>query len=256
LQREGVEIRKNTKVLEVTAKSKSVSVQVETPEGQTETVVGTHILVATGRKANIEKLDLEKAGVAYNQKGIKTNDGMKTTNRKVYAIGDVAGGLQFTHVAGYHAGLVVRNALFGLPVKQQHNLIPHATYTDPAIAHVGLYEAEVKKKYGDKYRVLRWSFDENDRARAERQIEGCLKVFTTNNGQILGASAVGLHADELINFYAFAIANKMKVGAFTKMVAPYPTLFEVSKRVAYEFYKDKIDNPFLKGLMAFNRLFG
>ena len=256
LRREGVDIRANTKVLEVSHKSKSVSVSVETPEGEIEDLVGTHLLVATGRAPNVDRLGLDAANIQFDQKGIKVNKGLKTTNRKVYAIGDVTGGLQFTHVAGYQAGLVIRNALFGLPAKQDDNLIPRATYTDPAIASVGMNEEQVRKALGDKFRVLRWAFDENDRARAERSIEGCLKVYTDNGGKILGAAAVGLHADELISFYAFAIANKMKVGAFTKMVAPYPTLFEVAKRIGYEYYKDKIDNPILKGAMALNRLFG
>ena len=93
-------------------------------------------------------------------------------------------------------------------------------------------------------------------AQVEGLTETLAKIVTDNGGKILGAAAVGLHADELINFYAFAIANQMKIGAFTKMVAPYPTLFEVAKRISYEYYKDKIDNPVLKGLMALNRLFG
>jgi len=255
IRREGVDIRSNTKVREVSAKTKTVSVVVENPDGTVETIVGTHILVAAGRAPNIERLDLDAAGIEHSRAGIKANAGMTTSNKRVYAIGDVAGGLQFTHVAGYQAGLVVRNALYGMPVKQNDQILPWATYTDPAIAHVGMNEDQAREKHGEKFRILRWSFDENDRARAEKQTDGLLKVITTNNGKILGAGAVGLHADELINLYAFAIANGHKIGAFTKMVSPYPTLFEVAKRISYEFYKEKMNNPVLKALLSVNRLF-
>lgn len=255
VRREGVDIRSNTKVLEVKKKARAISVDVENPDGEVETIVGTHLLIAAGRVPNIERLNLDAAKVEHTKRGISINDALKTSNRRIYAIGDVASGLQFTHVAGYQAGLVIRNALFGLPVKQNRQIIPWATYTDPAIAQVGMNEEDARQKYGDKFRVLRWSFDENDRARAERQTDGLLKVLTDNSGKILGAGAVGLHADELINMYAFAIANNMKISAFTKMVSPYPTLFEVAKRISIEFYKDKLDNPLLKGLIALNRLF-
>ncbi|WP_299343880.1 FAD-dependent oxidoreductase [uncultured Maritalea sp.] len=256
IRREGVDIRSNTKVVEVKKKARAIAVDVEGLDGQIETLVGTHLLVAAGRSPNVERLNLDAAMVAHTNKGITINEGLKTSNRRIYAIGDVASGLQFTHVAGYQAGLVVRNALFGLPVRQNRQIIPWATYTDPAISQVGMNEEEARQKFGDKFRVLRWSFDENDRARAERQTDGLVKVLTNNSGKILGAGAVGLHADELINMYAFAIANGMKIGAFTKMVSPYPTLFEVAKRISIEFYKDKLDNPLLKGLIALNRLFG
>jgi len=256
IRREGVDIRANTKVVEVKKKARAIAVDIENPDGEIETLVGTHLLVAAGRTPNIERLNLDAAMVEHTARGISINDGLKTSNRRVYAIGDVASGLQFTHVAGYQAGLVVRNALFGLPIKQDRQIIPWATYTDPSISQVGMNEEEARAKYGNKFKVLRWSFDENDRARAERQTDGVLKVLTDKSGKILGAGAVGLHADELINMYAFAIANGMKIGAFTKMVAPYPTLFEVAKRISIEFYKDKLDNPLLKGLISLNRLFG
>lgn len=256
LKAEGVDIREHTKVLDMKKKGRAVSVRVQGPNGELDTLICTHVLVAAGRLPNMERLGLEMAGVQFEPTGIKTNSTMKTSNRRVFAIGDVTQGLHFTHAAGYQAGLVVRNALFGLPVRHNEQLIPWATFTDPAVAHVGMNETQARKKHGDNYRVLRWSFDENDRARAERQTEGLLKVLTDRSGRILGASAVGLHADELINMYAFAIANGHKVGAFMKMISPYPTLFEVAKRISVEFYKDKLDNPLLKGLIAINRLFG
>ncbi|WP_027833923.1 dihydrolipoyl dehydrogenase family protein [Maritalea myrionectae] len=256
IRREGVVIRQGVKVTQVGQKAKNIAVTIELKNGDTEEIVGSHLLLAAGRKPNVEALDLEKAKVNYDGRGIQVNKSLKTSNKRIYAIGDVAGGLQFTHVAGYHGGLVVRNALYRLPIKNDPTIIPWATYTDPEIANVGLTEADAREKYGDKFKVLRWSFAENDRARAEHVEEGLLKVITTPSGKILGAGAVGNNAGELINIYALAVANKMKVGAFTKMVAPYPTQFEIAKRIAVEFYKDKVDHPALKFLLQLNRMLG
>ncbi|MCF4097510.1 dihydrolipoyl dehydrogenase family protein [Maritalea mediterranea] len=256
VRREGVEICQGVKVTQVAPKGKNIVVTIEKESGETEEISGSHLLLAAGRKPNIEALALEKAKIEHDAKGIKVNSSLKTSNKRVYAIGDVAGGLQFTHVAGYHGGLVVRNALFRLPIKNDTTIIPWATYTDPEIANVGLTEADAREKYGDKFRVLRWSFAENDRARAEHVEEGLLKVITTPSGKILGAGAVGKNAGELINIYALAVANKMKIGAFTKMVSPYPTQFEIAKRIAVEFYKDKVDHPVLRFLLQFNRMLG
>jgi pyruvate/2-oxoglutarate dehydrogenase complex dihydrolipoamide dehydrogenase (E3) component len=256
IRREGVDIREGVKVTQVAPKAKNIAVTIETKSGETEEIVGSHLLLAAGRKPNVEALDLEKGKIKFDGRGVKVNKGLKSSNKRVYAIGDVAGGLQFTHVAGYHGGLVVRNALYRLPIKNDTSIIPWATYTDPEIANVGLTEADARKKYGDRFKVLRWSFAENDRARAEHVEEGLLKVITTPSGRILGAGAVGKNAGELINIYALAVANKMKIGAFTKMVAPYPTQFEIAKRIAVEFYKDKVDHPVLKFLLELNRTLG
>lgn len=256
IRREGVDIRQEVKVAKVAPKAKNIVVTLERENGETEELVGSHLLLAAGRKPNIEALELNKAKVTFDGHGIKVDKSLKSSNKRIYAIGDVVGGLQFTHVAGHHGGLVVRNALYRMPVNYDATIIPWATYTDPEIANVGLTEADARQKYGDKFKVLRWSFAENDRARAEHVEEGLLKVITSPSGKILGAGAVGHNAGELINIYALAIANKMKIGAFTKMVAPYPTQFEIAKRVAVEFYKDKTDHPVLKFLLQLNRMLG
>jgi len=168
---------------------------------------GSHLLMAVGRKANIEKLDLDKAGITHDR-AIEVDASMKTSNRKVYAIGDVAGGLQFTHVAGYHAGVIIRSALFGLPSKATDRHIPWATYTDPEMAQVGLTEAQAREIHGDKLEVSRFEYAENDRARAELKTDGLVKVMVVK-GRPVGASIVGAQAGELIQVWALAIANKI-----------------------------------------------
>ena len=152
-------------------------------QGAAETIEGTHLLVAAGRTADHSGLDLEAAGIAYDGSGIAVNKKLKTSNKRVYAIGDVAAGqLQFTHAANYHAGLVIRNALFRLPVRVSNDVIPWVTYTEPELAQTGLSEAEARKR-GIKIRILRWPYHDNDRAQAERETHGHIKVITKMNGK-------------------------------------------------------------------------
>ena len=218
-------------------------------------VDGSHLLVAAGRRPNIDGLNLEAAKIKYERSGIKVNKGLKTSNRRVYAIGDIAGGLQFTHVANYHAGIVVRNALFRLPVKASTNATPWVTYTDPELAHIGLTEEAAKRKYG-RVNVLNWPYAENDRAQAERATEGFIKVVTTKRGRILGASIVGEHAGEIIQMWALAMAKGMKIGAMTGFISPYPTLTEINKRVAYTYYLPSLANPMIRRVIHFLAKFG
>ncbi len=252
---DGIDLREGAKVTRVEARGKAgVRVHVETAEGE-EAVDGTHLLVAVGRTPNVNGLDLEKAGIVFDRKGIKVDGALRTTNRRVFAIGDVAGSLQFTHVAGYHAGLVVQTILFRLPGKPDISIIPWATYTDPELAHVGLTEAAAREKHRD-VTVLRWPFAENDRAQAERKTAGLIKVTTDRKGRILGASIVGANAGELINLWALAVAKKMKIGDVRGFVPPYPTLGEVSKRAATSYYAPVTRSPWIRRVIAFLRRFG
>jgi len=207
---------------------------------------GTHLLVAAGRKANVEDLGLEAAGVARAKAGIEVDKGLRTSNRRVYAIGDVAGGLQFTHVAGWHAGLVIRSALFRLPVKADTRAVPWVTYTEPEIAQVGMTEGEARTEHGDKVEVLRAPYAENDRARAERETEGLAKVIVVK-GRPVGASIVGARAGELIALWALAISADLKIGTVAGMVAPYPSFGEISRQAAGAYYQPRLfENPWVK----------
>ncbi len=208
-------------------------------------ITGSHLLVAAGRQPNIEGLNLEAAGIAYTKRGITVDKGLKSSNPKVYAVGDVAGGLQFTHVAGYHAGLVIRNALFGLPVKADA-VIPWVTYTDPELAHVGLTEAQARETHGSSLKVLRWPFHENDRAQAEGRSEGLVKVITGKRGKILGASIVGAQAGEIIHPWVQAITKGFRIGAMVAPVAPYPTRGEANRRAAVTYFADFASNIWVR----------
>jgi pyruvate/2-oxoglutarate dehydrogenase complex dihydrolipoamide dehydrogenase (E3) component len=218
-------------------------------------IEGSDLLVAAGRQANVDGLGLEAAGIEFSPRGVTTDARLRTTNRRVFAVGDVAGGPQFTHIAGYHAGIVIRNILFRLPAKVDYSALPWVTYTDPELAHVGLTEAQARDSHKD-IRVLTWNFEENDRAQAEREIEGKVKVLTLPNGRILGASIVGPHAGELIQVWCLAISQKLKIGAIASMIAPYPTLGEASKRAAGAFYTPKLFNGRTRGLVRFLSWFG
>lgn len=231
IRAEGVEIVEDALVSAVYGKAGAI--RVETKDSLTYT--GSHLLVAVGRQPNLEKLNLASAGIVSVSGGIKVDASLKTTNKKVYAIGDVTAGLKFTHVAGYHAGVVIRSALFGLPSKQRTGHIPWATYTEPELAQVGLTEEQARDVYGKKLEVVKFNYDANDRARAELKIKGFVKVMVVK-GKPLGATIAGAQAGELIQVWALAIANKMKMRAVVGMVSPYPTLGEINKRVAGSYF--------------------
>ncbi|OSQ37049.1 dihydrolipoyl dehydrogenase family protein [Thalassospira mesophila] len=207
-----------------------------THKGAELTIDGSHLLVATGRSPNIADMGLDLAGVECAKGAITFDARLRTSNKKIFAIGDVTGGLQFTHMAAYDAGIVIRNALFRLPAKINYSAVPWVTFIDPEIAQVGLTENAARARHGNDIRVVTWDYAENDRARAERQTCGLIKVVTTASGRILGAGIAGHQAGELIGLWSLAISRKMKIGAVAGHIAPYPTLGEISKRVAGAWY--------------------
>ena len=255
LRDDGVAIREGARVTSVEKRGKSgVRVNIETADGA-ETIDGTHLLLAAGRAANVEGLGLDTAGVDYDRKGIKVTDKLRSTNRRVYAIGDVAGGLQFTHVAGYHAGLVLRPLLFRLPARENRTIIPWVTYTDPELAQVGMTEADALKAHKG-VRILRWPYAENDRAQAERKTEGFIKLVTSARGKILGCSIVGANAGEMINIYALAVAQGLGVRDIASYVPPYPTMSEIGKRASITYFAGATRKPIVRRLIRFLRIFG
>ncbi len=207
---------------------------------------GSHLLLATGRRPNVETLGLEQAGVAFTAEGICVSRGMKTTNPRVYALGDVAGG-RFTHEAAYQAGIIVRNAVFGLPARTRA-AIPHVTYTDPELAQVGLTEAEARARHGAVVRVLHWPFSGNDRAVAEASSTGFVKVVTGRRGIILGAGIVGRQAGDLIQPWVMAIDRGLRISAMISPVLPYPTRGEAGRRAALEYFSKLASNPLLRAV--------
>ena len=251
LREEGVVIEEGALAAEI--RGKKGTIEVEAKDGRI--FKGSHLLMAVGRKANTDKLDLEKAGIEPIRGGIKVDEGLRTSNRKVYAIGDVAGGLQFTHVAGYHAGVIIRSMLFGLPSKAKISHIPWATYTDPELSQVGLTEAQAREAHGDKLEVVRFHYTHNDRAIAERKTKGFIKVMVVK-GRPIGASIVGYQAGELINLWALALANNMKMSQIAAMVAPYPTIGEINKRAAGAYFSPRLfESNMVKRVVGFVQRF-
>ncbi len=255
LASEGVDIREGVSIEKVSGGAGGVTVTIA-KKGETGDIQGTHLLMAAGRRANVEGLGLEEAGVEFSPKGILVDARLRTTNKRIFAIGDVAGGHQFTHVAGYQGGIVLRNALFWiLPGKARQDAIPWVTYTDPELAHVGLTDVQAKEKLGSGLSILRWSFAENDRASAERNNDGFAKIVTDRRGRILGATIVGPHAGELILPWVMALSARWKIGRMAGVIAPYPTLSEVGKRAAGSWYTPRIFGDRTKRIVRFLQRF-
>ncbi len=210
---------------------------------------GTHLLIAAGRQPRLAGLALERARIASTPRGITVDARLRTTNRRVYALGDVIGRPQFTHTAGYQAGVLIRNALFRLPAKVDYRALPWVTYSDPELAQVGLTEQQARERFGTSVHVVRVDLGENDRARAERQSAGAIKVVIDKRGTILGAAIVGPHAGELIGLWGLAITRRLRLSALTGVIFPYPTLGEISKTVASAFYAPKLFSPWPRRLV-------
>ena len=251
ITKEGVKIVEGAIAEQITGKKGDIRVQ--TKGGKI--YKGSHLLMAVGRKPNVDKLDLAAAGIEPVRGGIKVDASLKTSNRRVYAIGDIAAGLQFTHVASYHASVILKSALFGMSSKMKTSHIPWATYTSPELAQVGLTEAQAREKFGKTLEVVRFPYAENDRARAQLQTQGLVKVMVVK-GRPIGASIVGEQAGELIGIWALAIANDLKMAQVAAMVAPYPTLGEINKRVAGAYFAPRLfESAFVKKMVRFVQKF-
>ncbi|MCI4661213.1 MAG: FAD-dependent oxidoreductase [Neomegalonema sp.] len=238
LRSEGIDIREGVGVTGVAPDAQG-GVALMLSDGST--LSGSHLLVAAGRKPNVEGLGLEEAGIEFSRRGISVDAGLRTSNRRAFAIGDVTGGLQFTHVAGYHAGIVIRRALFRMFwAKASTAHIPWVTYTDPELAQVGLTAAQARAQLGERAQVIDWSYADNDRAQAEHATTGRMKLILDQRGKVLGASIVGKNAGDLIAITALAIAKGLKAADLSGMVAPYPTLGEMPKRAAGQFFVPKL----------------
>jgi pyruvate/2-oxoglutarate dehydrogenase complex dihydrolipoamide dehydrogenase (E3) component len=255
LEREGVVIHRGVNVIGVAHVGPTVTTTIEAA-GAERTITGSHLLVAAGRKPAIDGLDLDAARIRHDDAGIKVNSKLKTSNRRVYAIGDCAAGqLKFTHAANYHAGLVIRNALFRLPARVNNDAVPRVTFTEPELAHTGLTEAQARARR-IRIRVARWPYHDNDRAQTERETHGHIKVITTRKGKIVGATIVGVQAGELIGIWTLAIAQGLNIRAFTGIILPYPTLAELGKRVAIDFFAPGLTGPWVRRIIAWMRIFG
>lgn len=246
LRAEGIEILEDSPAERVSGTAGQITVQTAD-----RAITGTDLLVAAGRVPTVEGLSLDAAGVAFDRAGVTVDAGLRTSNRRVYAIGDVAGQQQFTHVAGYHAGVIARSILFGLPGRTVDAHIPRATYTDPELAQVGLTEEAARQRYGANLEVIRLAYEQNDRAVTEGRTTGLIKVIV-HRGRPVGAGIVGAQAGELIGTWALILANGLKMKALANTVLPYPTYSELNKRVAGAYFSPRLfDNPWVKKVVGF-----
>ena len=204
-------------------------------DGTTRT--GSHLLLALGRKAAVERLNLKAAGVTVNKAGVVVDDSLRSSNRHIFAIGDVAGRGQFTHLAGYHAGIVLRQAVLGVPAKANAT-IPRVIFTDPELAQIGLTEAEARKAHSN-VTVQRIDLKAMDRAVTDGATEGFLKLMI-HKGRPIGVTLVGNHAGDHIGFWALALSVKVRLSAVAGIVAPYPTVGEISKRAAGAYFSPRL----------------
>ena len=183
----------------------------------------------------------------YDKGGIETDDALRTSNPKIYAAGDVVKGMGgLTHAAGFHAGQLIKNFYFMPPLlgrffaKAEIQRMPAAIYSEPELANIGLSEKDAREQHGDDVRAVSWSFEENDRAIAERKTEGGVKIIATKKGKVLGASVVGEGAGEIIQMLSLAMSSGVKISGLAQFISPYPTRTEVVKRAAGSWYTDTI----------------
>jgi len=254
LAREGVDLRFGQAVTSVSAEADSIRLAIGDGE-DAASILASHVLVAAGRKAQFADLDLERAGVRHGPEGIVVDRRLRTSNSRVHAIGDVIGGARFTHAANHQAGLVIRNALFRLPVRYDPDAVPWVTYTDPELAQAGLTEAEARRR-GHHIKVLRWPYHDNDRAQAEGETSGHIKVITTRHGRILGATIVGARAGELIALWGLAVSRRLPIRAVASLVFPYPTLGEIGRRAAISSFLPGLTHPLVRRIITWMRRLG
>jgi len=255
LSREGVRFHLNTGVRRVRdlGTEREVVIQKETEEISLRAEM---ILVALGRKPNLDDLNLEAAGVEYDGKGIKVDDRLRTSQKHIYAAGDATGAFQFTHAAGYEGGIVVSNAIFHFPRKTDYTFLPWCTYTDPELASIGMNEKRAKEA-GLEYTVYTEAFEANDRSLAEGERTGKLKMLLGRNEKPLGVQILGPHAGELLSEWVAVLNGKVKLSTLATSVHPYPTLGEINKRVAGTYLSPKLfSDRVKKGLKFFFQLKG
>lgn len=254
LKADGVVLLEKVAVKSVSGSEGAITIAYE-EGGEARSVSGSHLLVAAGRRAAIDDMGLEAAGIEHDRGGIRVDARLRTTNRRVYAIGDCVGPYQFTHLASYHAGIVVRNMLLKIPAKVNLKAFPWVTYTHPELAHVGLSEEQARREHSEIV-VTRFPFHEIDRAIAERDTEGLIKVVTTKRGRILGAAIVGPRAGDLLQPWTLAISQGLKIGAVAGAVSPYPSYVEIGKRAAGAYFSPKIFSPCMQRLARLLARFG
>lgn len=255
LERDGVTIHVGAKLAEVKGNPDHHLLILEVGE-HTEALPVDHILVAIGRAPNVDGVGLEDAGVEFGRRGVVVDDFMRTTNKRIFAAGDVASRHQFTHAADFMARLVIRNALFAGRGRHSALVVPHATYTDPEVAHVGITVEEAKER-GVTLRTFTQEFEHVDRAILEGETEGFARIHVAaDSDRILGATVVASHAGEMINEVTVAMKAGMGLGELANVIHPYPTQAEALRKLGDQYNRTRL-TPFvakaMKKLLAWTR---
>lgn len=256
LAREGVTILEGARATAARKTPTGLCLTIQQADGKTLDLEAQHLLVAAGRRPDFADLGLDAAGIVATPQGITVDAGLRTSNRRVFAMGDCTGHPAFTHVAAYHAGIVIRRALFRLPARLDYRCLPWVTFTDPELAQVGMVEAEAREAHGAGIEIIRLGFEDNDRARTERETEGFIKVIADRRGRILGVTILGERAGELLAPWCLAMSRNLKLSALAGLVLPYPTRGELSKRAAGRFYAPRLFSGPMRLLARFLRCFG
>jgi pyruvate/2-oxoglutarate dehydrogenase complex dihydrolipoamide dehydrogenase (E3) component len=256
LQAEGVKFRLQSAVASVREENTRKIVTLKDAGGRSQPLEAEALLVAIGRAANVEGLGLDAIGVEYDRGGIKVDDRLRTRHKHIYAAGDINGGYQFTHAAGYEGGIVVSNAVFRLPRKVDYTHLPWCTYTDPELASIGMNE-KAAQAAGLDYTVWSEPFASNDRSLAEGQPAGQVKMLLDAKEKPLGVQILGPHAGELLNEWVAIFNGKVKLSTLAAAIHPYPTIGEINKRVVGNYFAPKIfSDKIKKGLKFFFSLKG
>lgn len=231
LLKTGMTILENVKIEKITKERNNILIHL----ADRKVITASSLLVATGRRPHYANLGFEKAHIKMKDHRPALDSRLRTSNKKIYILGDASGGAQFTHLANYHAGIAIKNILFKIPARARNYVLPWVTYTKPELAHTGMTLSEAYQHYNDVI-CTNWPYLENDRALTDLKTEGRVKIISRKNGLVLGVSILGEQAGEMINFWSLVIKEKMKLSKVTDMIIAYPTLFEVNKRAAAKFY--------------------
>jgi pyruvate/2-oxoglutarate dehydrogenase complex dihydrolipoamide dehydrogenase (E3) component len=248
---DGISLRMGSKAMKTYQDGDHKVMVIKSKDGEEEAIQCDEILVATGRRPNVEGLSLEAAGVEHTKTGIETDDHMQTSTKHIYAAGDVNGKFPFTHIAGAEGSIIVRNAIMHIPGKINYNMTPWVTFTDPEIASIGYNEQRAKQEEIE-YDVHGEAFEEVDRALAESEYQGKIKILTeAGSDKIIGVQIVGLHAGELIGSSVLAVNKHMKLSDLATPIFAYPTLSEIHKKSAGKYYAQKIFSPKVRNILKF-----
>jgi pyruvate/2-oxoglutarate dehydrogenase complex dihydrolipoamide dehydrogenase (E3) component len=255
LEREGVTVHTNVNVTQIAHAIGHIGVTIAR-DGKQEMVGGSHLLIAVGRSPALDELDLAAAGIRTEERGIIVNAKLRTSNSRVYAIGDAAAGQpRSTQAATHAARVVVRNALSGESARMDAAAVPHVIAADPELAQTGLTEAQARAR-NYKVRILRRAYAENDKARLERQTRGHIKIVADPKGRILGATVVGAQAGELITAWSLAVQQGLTLRDMAELIVPYPAFAEVGRGAAADFYHPRLTQSLLRRIIGAMRIFG